>query len=213
MSNYGNPPSEPYGQQDPTAGQQNPYGQQAAYGQDPQQQAYGYDAAHGQQYGGQAPAPFASWFQRVGAYLIDNLLAMLAYLPAVIGLVILVSSVETTTDPVTGATTSEASGSTGIAVVLIGLGALLVLAFSLWNIVFKQGRTGYTIGKGIMGIKLISLETGQPVGAGMSFVRQVAHILDSIPCNIGYLWPLWDAKRQTFADKIMNTGVIQQPKG
>ena len=209
MSNYGNPPSEPYGQQDPTAGQQNPYGQQAAYGQDPQQQAYGYD----QQYGGQAAAPFASWFQRVGAYLIDNLLAMLAYLPAVIGLVILVSSVETTTDPVTGVTTSEGSGSTGLATVLIGLGAILVLAFSLWNIVFKQGRTGYTIGKGIMGIKLISLETGQPVGAGMSFVRQIAHILDSIPCNIGYLWPLWDAKRQTFADKIMNTGVIQQPKG
>ncbi|WP_107774030.1 RDD family protein [Nocardioides sediminis] len=201
MSNYGNPPSDPYGQQDAPAGQQHPYGQQA----------YGYD--HGQQYGGQAPAPFASWFQRVGAYLIDNLLAMLAYIPAVIGLVILVSSVDTTTDPVTGVTTSEASGGTGLATVLIVLGAILVLAFTLWNIVFRQGRTGYTIGKGIMGIKLISLETGQPVGAGMSFVRQIAHILDSIPCNIGYLWPLWDAKRQTFADKIMNTGVIQQPKG
>ena len=46
----------------------------------------------------------------------------------------------------------------------------------------------------------------------MAFVRQLAHILDGIPCYIGYLWPLWDAKRQTFADKVIGTYVIDQPK-
>jgi RDD family len=39
----------------------------------------------------------------------------------------------------------------------------------------------------------------------MSVVRQIAHFVDQIICNIGYLFPLWDAKRQTLADKIMTT--------
>ena len=83
----------------------------------------------------------------------------------------------------------------------------------MWNYCLKQGRTGYTIGKGVLGIKLIKQDTGQPMGAGLSFVRQLAHIVDALPCYLGYLWPLWDAKRQTFADKIMGTVVIEQPKG
>ena len=36
----------------------------------------------------------------------------------------------------------------------------------------------------------------------------ICHILDGV-CFIGYLWPIWDAKKQTFADKIMNTYVIK----
>ena len=43
----------------------------------------------------------------------------------------------------------------------------------------------------------------------MSFVRSLAHIVDGF-CYIGYLWPIWDAKNQTFADKIMSTVVIVQ---
>ncbi|MDQ1423726.1 MAG: hypothetical protein QOD72_1224, partial [Acidimicrobiaceae bacterium] len=34
-----------------------------------------------------------------------------------------------------------------------------------------------------------------------------AHVADSIICGIGYLFPLWDVKRQTLADKIMKTVV------
>jgi len=32
--------------------------------------------------------------------------------------------------------------------------------------------------------------------------------VDALPCMIGYLFPLWDARRQTFSDKIMNTVVL-----
>ena len=64
----------------------------------------------------------------------------------------------------------------------------------------------------MLGIRLLKEETGQPLGAGMSFVRQIAHVLDSI-CYIGYLWPLWDRKRQTFADKVIGTVVVDQPRG
>ncbi|COY49143.1 proline-rich antigen pra [Mycobacterium tuberculosis] len=39
----------------------------------------------------------------------------------------------------------------------------------------------------------------------MSVVRQLAHFIDAIICFVGFLFPLWDAKRQTLADKIMTT--------
>ena len=65
--------------------------------------------------------------------------------------------------------------------------------------------TGTSIGKSVMKFKVVSEKTWQPIGFGMSVVRQIAHIVDSIICYIGYLFPLWDNKRQTLADKIMTT--------
>jgi hypothetical protein len=60
----------------------------------------------------------------------------------------------------------------------------------------------------MVGITLLGEETGQPIGAGMAFVRDLAHILDSLPFYLGWLWPLWDGKRQTFADKVVKTVVV-----
>jgi uncharacterized RDD family membrane protein YckC len=169
-------------------GQSNPYGQPAQAGQ----------------------ADYAHWGKRVAAVLIDGLLMSLAYLPALVGVLIIVGGAETST--VNGTTTIENNDIGPVPILLIVLGGLAYLAFAIWNIIIKQGRTGYTIGKGILGIKLIGEQSGQPIGAGKVFVRQLAHILDGF-CYIGYLWPLWDAKKQTFADKIMTTIVINQPKG
>ena len=220
MSSYGNPPSDPYGQnpQDPTGAggsPQDPYGQQAQnpYGQPPQagygQNPYG-DQSYGQQgYGVPQGVTFAHWGKRVGAYLIDALISVVALIPYFIGIGIAAGS--STTDPATGQLTMD-DGSAGIVAILSLISAVLSLAYFIWNYCLKQGRTGYTIGKGVLGIKLVKAETGQPIGAGMSFVRYLAHIIDALPCYLGFLWPLWDSKRQTFADKIIGTYVIDQPK-
>jgi uncharacterized RDD family membrane protein YckC len=93
------------------------------------------------------------------------------------------------------------------------LGLIIVIAFWVWNVCIRQGRTGYSLGKTALGTKLISEHTGQPIGPGMSFVRQLAHLLDGLVCYLGYLWPLWDRKRQTFADKIVSTVVLNPPQG
>jgi uncharacterized RDD family membrane protein YckC len=92
-----------------------------------------------------------------------------------------------------------------------GLGFILELAALAWTIYNKviEGQTGQSYGKKIAGTKLISATTGQPVGAGMAIVRWIAHIIDALPCLLGYLWPLWDAKKQTFADKIVGTYVVK----
>ncbi len=39
-------------------------------------------------------------------------------------------------------------------------------------------------------------------------MRDLAHFLDGITANIGYLFPLWTAKRQTFADMAVKTVVV-----
>jgi uncharacterized RDD family membrane protein YckC len=84
---------------------------------------------------------------------------------------------------------------------------LVAIAFWIYNRCVLAGR-GQSLGKRAMNIKLVSEETGQPIGTLMAFVRDICHILDSFVCYIGWLFPLWDAKRQTFADKIMRTVVV-----
>jgi uncharacterized RDD family membrane protein YckC len=78
-------------------------------------------------------------------------------------------------------------------------------AYYIWNFCYRQGRTGQSIGKSVMKFAVVSEKTWQPIGFWMSLVRQIAHYIDQLICYIGYLWPLWDPKRQTIADKIMST--------
>jgi uncharacterized RDD family membrane protein YckC len=77
--------------------------------------------------------------------------------------------------------------------------------YVIWNLGYKQGTTGSSIGKSILKFKVVSEQTGQPIGFGLSVLRQIAHGIDAVICYVGYLFPLWDAKRQTIADKILST--------
>ena len=74
-----------------------------------------------------------------------------------------------------------------------------------------MGRTGQSWGKQVLKLRLVRMADGQPMGGGMAFVRDLLHILDALLCYIGFLWPIWDARRQClFSDKIMNTVVLSE---
>ncbi|MCA0295352.1 MAG: RDD family protein [Actinobacteria bacterium] len=91
------------------------------------------------------------------------------------------------------------------------LGTLVNIVLSIgWMcyLGYKSGTTGITFGRSINKTKLVSAETGQPIGVTNGIIRQLAHIVDSIICYIGWLFPLWDAQKQTLADKIMKTVVV-----
>ncbi len=90
--------------------------------------------------------------------------------------------------------------------VLGAVGYLGLLSFGIWNSGYLQGSTGQSLGRRLAHTKLVTIETGQPVGFGSAMARQICH---GVEFGIGYLWPLWDVKRQTFADKISNTVVIR----
>jgi uncharacterized RDD family membrane protein YckC len=91
------------------------------------------------------------------------------------------------------------------------LGLLIYVVALVWGIYNANlaGQTGQSTGKKQNGTRLVSEATGQPIGSGAAIGRFFLHILDGLPCGLGFLWPLWDAKKQTFADKIMKTIVVK----
>lgn len=155
---------------------------------------------------------YAHWGQRVGATLLDGIFSVLAEIPAAIGVLLIAVGSDTTTHvDANGRTVVDDWSLDGVAYVGIALtvvGLIFAIGFGLWNIVFRQGRTGASLGKSALGLRLVRETTGQSVGAGTAFLRQLLHILDGAVCYLGYLWPLWDEKRQTFADKIVGSVVI-----
>jgi len=202
------PPPNPYGQQQPGPyGEPTPYGDTNPYGGQtasvPPPNPYGGQPATGPAFvfGG-----YASWISRVVAYLIDAFLGGLAAFPIWIGYGLLFANATTTTDAqgVDHVHFHSAGGST----VLILIGVLTGLAFFVWNQCIRQGRTGATIGKSVLAIRTVHADM-QPIGAGLAFLRYLLNIVNGLPCYLGYLWPIWDDRKQTFADKIMSTYVIK----
>ena len=123
---------------------------------------------------------YANWGQRVGAYLID-------VAPVVVVDLVLVR----------------------ISVALSVIGWLVGLGWTIYNRWYLGGTTGQSIGKLALSIRLVSEETGQPIGMLMAFARDICHIVDAIICYVGFLFPLWDAKKQTIADKIVKSVVVK----
>ncbi len=184
----------PQGDQPPTYGQP-PAG--PAYGQPPAGPAYGQAfpaapayAAYGQP-GAYAGPELAGWGTRVGAYLVDILVMDI---PLVIGYVVFLAAANSS---------SSGSGAAGGSLVYL-LGSLVSFGLWIWNRGIKQGGTGQSVGKKALGIRLVKEADGQPLGVGMSLLRDIVHIVDGF-FYLGYLWPLWDPKKQTFADKILST--------
>ena len=96
-------------------------------------------------------------------------------------------------------------------VIIIGLdliGWLYAMAFGIVMLV-KEDKTGQTPGKKALGIRLFRENNGQVPGFGLALGRRLCHALDSLPCGLGYLWPLWDETNQTLADKIVGTVVVR----
>lgn len=87
---------------------------------------------------------------------------------------------------------------------------LAALGYMVWNFGHRQGTTGSSLGKSITRFRVVSEKTWQPIGFGLSILRQLAHVIDGAICYVGYLFPLWDTKRQTIADKIMTTVCVPQ---
>lgn len=103
--------------------------------------------------------------------------------------------------------------SDALGALFIFLGYIVVAALFIYVLGYGVGTTGQSPGKRVMGIKIVSKETGQVIGGGAGVGRWFAHIIDSLVCYIGWLLPLFDAEKQTIADKLIGTHAIVVPKG
>jgi uncharacterized RDD family membrane protein YckC len=205
------PPPPPGGYQPPPRqGGYPPPPPPSGYPPPPQQGGYppppagapGYPPAPG---GALPKEAYTPWFTRVLGYVID-------VVPAAVVIGIGAGIAFGTADNQCTSNGGEydygvycTSNMTAFGMIVYILAYALVFAYWIWNWGYRQGTTGQSIGKSVMKFKVISEKTGQPIGFGLSIVRQIAHVVDSLVCYIGWLFPLWDAKRQTLADKIMST--------
>lgn len=91
---------------------------------------------------------------------------------------------------------------------LRGLVGLIGIAYFYVYLGHLDGSTGQTPGKAVMGTRVVNAQ-GNVIGSGPGIARKFSHIVDSIICGLGWLLPLVDASKQTVADKIMTTYVVE----
>jgi uncharacterized RDD family membrane protein YckC len=149
----------------------------------------------------------AHWGNRVVATLVDFLYTLPGLVVAMIGMIFIAVGSPTRSRGVVTNPGNSALVTFGAVLALVGWLAYAVIG--LYNLIVVQGRTGQSWGKRRIGLRVIHEHRGVPLSMGMNFVRNLCHWVDGI-LYIGYLWPLWDYKRQTFADKIMTTLVIKE---
>jgi len=146
---------------------------------------------------------YAGWGQRVRARLIDQG-------PTYVGLIIFSAGYLMGLVELAQSSGSAPDYEIAAIAMIIGLGVMLAsmiwVAYNRWMI---AGRTGQSFGKRVTKIKLLGEESNAPIGPGNACIRDLVHLLDALTVA-GYLWPLWDDRRQTFADKIMKTIVVTE---
>ena len=178
-------------------------------GYGPPPAAYGnLPPAYGASQYGAPTVPFASWWSRVGAYLLDGLIALaLILVPLIAGLIIAFKDAET---DINGNITG---GVAPIGVLLLVLTGVIFFAFDIWNRGVRVGSKGQSFGKQIVGITTVRSDSGAFLGRGTGFLRWfMAFLLGAISCVqlLDVLWPLWDDHKQTLHDKIVGSVVLRK---
>ena len=94
-------------------------------------------------------------------------------------------------------------------VVLAILVGIISIAFLVWYPIILPRRTGQTLGKRLMNLKIVDWKTRAVPGMGKLAARfYLGYPLSAIILGIGFLLPLWDAQKQALHDKVMKTDVI-----
>ncbi len=153
-------------------------------------------------------APLARWWQRVGAMLLDVLVIGVpifvvdAILNAAFGHPHLVT---------VGGTIRTVKTLTGSAQITIDV--ISSLAGALYFSILNGTGRGQTFGNRAPGIAVRDVETGAPIGFWRGvlrwFVRSILYVALVIPGVVNDLFPLWDSRRQTLADKAARSVMIR----
>lgn len=154
----------------------------------------------------------ATFAERIVPSLIDGFLATAAAIvPVALGVVLIIAGMPDTYDcadfddyscnvPGTGST-----GLIGLGILLIFLSLLVTWAVIVWNRVWRVTRTGQSVGRQVMGLRLIDARTGAHPDLGPAALRELIHQFAGI---ISWIWMLFDDDDRTLADIASTTHVI-----
>lgn len=134
----------------------------------------------------EAGGPVADWSARAGAFTVDVLFGLSVLIAA--GLVAL-----------------SARPQGWLWWLCVAMAAVALLAIAGNRYVLPATR-GWSLGRSLFGIAVVGRD-GAMVGPAVLVLRDVVHVLDTIPLFFGWLWPLVDARGRTFADLLARTEV------
>ncbi|MFF9033801.1 RDD family protein, partial [Streptomyces iakyrus] len=106
-----------------------------------------------------------------------------------------------------GSVSAEGGNPVGVIVMVVGI--LAIFLIEVWNLVFRQGNTGQTLGKKWLGISVIRESDGVPLGPVMALLRWIMMAILGGACFLNYLWPLWDSKHQCWHDMVVRSVVVR----
>ncbi|HJR24475.1 MAG TPA: RDD family protein [Acidimicrobiales bacterium] len=176
---------------------------------------------------------YAGWWRRFGGRVVDTIGLGLVVLVCLLPMIILFETGDTEIVPcyvdlegdVVDDDTVEDLGlednalceeiTDGASAVALAAGAVGIVPYVLFLVWWyrKLGRTGKTWGKQALGMRLVDANTGEPIGGGRAFGREiVAGTLSAYVLGIGFLWAAWDKRKQTWHDKIITTVVVRDPQ-
>ncbi len=90
------------------------------------------------------------------------------------------------------------------------LGFLLSGLFFVCNYTLLPARTGQTLGKRLIGIRIVTVEQQRVSWKHVLLRHLVGYPLAGLFFTLGFLWLLWDPKQQGWHDKIAQTLVVKK---
>jgi uncharacterized RDD family membrane protein YckC/Tfp pilus assembly major pilin PilA len=132
------------------------------------------------------PLPYAGFWRRAGAYVIDYVLVAVVF--TVFG------------KAFTGPSHPSTSGLASLA---------LLIAGCLYYVLLESSSMQATLGKRAVGIKVTDLH-GERIDFGRALGRMFGHILSFITFSVGFAMAVFTERRQTLHDKLAGTLVVMR---
>ena len=92
----------------------------------------------------------------------------------------------------------------------LALSGLIIVCGAILSVIYYVGfwsQSGQTIGKSLLGIKIIGKD-GSSLSVGKALIRYIGYIVSAALWSLGFLWAAFDRKRQGLHDKIAGTYVV-----
>ncbi len=137
---------------------------------------------------------YGGFVRRIIAFVIDNIFLQAAALfVTIVGLIVI---------------GIEAEGLPALSGTLLNSYYATAVVMNLFYFTYFHGTTGQTLGKRMLGMKVVQ-STGEPMRAGVAFLRWVGYLLSGLIFYLGFLWIAFDGRKQGWHDKIAGTCVIR----
>ncbi|MEX1254138.1 MAG: RDD family protein [Dehalococcoidia bacterium] len=148
------------------------------------------------------PSDYIDFWPRCGAYIIDYILSGVITFGAAVAIIVVASVVAFLFGDFAFQEDEDAA---------VGAAAILgiIAATSLTFAYFWFGNSwGGTPGKRLVGMLVVDSRHGGDLGLGRGFLRLFIWTLGALPLYLGWLWCIWDAKKQAWHDKAARSVVV-----